>query len=361
MRRVAIVDIVKLVSDAAMTMLHKLCGNALVEAPDTETRCVDIERAETSPTTTPPVVAIQSIVSIPPAKRHCMAAGANGSLCKLVKEAYRRLVMRRIFYPRGDHTSQHIQNPFVDGYNVVESTCVLVANGLGAVSNDQMTHCIKDRIMICACLCIVCKNAVDHEGFPGLRNGQFRRTPLAVVYHTLFEVLIQHFSRVELDVEWLQQNVESAEGAILTGNGIFRVLNDTPTMRFEIDALERLLAGSKEDTVRTLSILRNIVSFYVYMMLVCADVQLNELVTARPTDALIDALASIAIRTIAVCEDAGGPVIWSPPSLNSWCQPSAISARILDAALARAMCEESDAMSYPFDAATMKRVRCENH
>ena len=345
-----ILSILKWVFRSIMSLVKKSdAKKRVVESGDETTLDVDIDQVDTPHT---------SMHSQQPTER-LVAVGPYASVCDIVKSGYNRLVMCRAFDPERDiKTSEYILNPSVDGWNVVEATCLLAAHRLGALSAKTMASSVEHRVVLCACFCIVCKNAVDHEAFPPLRQSIYRETPLAFVYHIIFQQLVTTWSRSELDVTWLQRRVESAEGCIIVRENLYRLLNDTPTMRFEVDAFKRLRDSTGKTDLPTLSILRNVVSFYVLTALACADAELNGLVMARPTADLVGALACIAVHTIDVCEATGGPVLAVPDSIKNWVDSSKIAMRILDFALELSARDTAPReTSYPFDFDTITRVR----
>jgi len=310
-------------------------------------RAVDIEQVDTSsirlnPSTEPPVV-----------------AGPYTSLCDIVKQGYSRIVMHRVFTPEFDReSSAYILNPTVDGWNVIESTCLLAAHRLGVVTSNTIASSVDHRIVLCASFCIVCKNAVDHEAFPTLIQSIYEKTPLAIIYHIFFQKIVRPWSRPELDVWWVQKRIEAAEGYILVHESPYRYFNDSPTIRFEMETYKRLLESNKNIDIMSLSILRNIASFYVYTALSSADADLNSLAMATPTPAFVSALACVAVKTVDVCEITGGPVLNVPDSIIGWGNTSPLAMRLVDAALqASARDPTPPAAAYPFDFETITHVR----
>lgn len=235
----------------------------------------------------------------PPSVPAALEPGPYADVFSIVRVGYRRLLLRNVFDPRVARGSA-LDSPLVDGWNVVETVCLLLVRVAPMIDREVLCHKMDLRLLLCACVCIACKNALDWDAFSPLGATQYRKTPLAVVYHTIFERLVWDWNDLEMHARALQQNIEEFEYYVIAKAGcdLFRILNDTPTLRFEYCVLcavgDRMDAESEALACR----LRNVVSFYVYNVLNGTDEVLFELVTAPQTAEVTNALALAAIETV---------------------------------------------------------------
>ena len=170
---------------------------------------------------------------------------------------YESLVMRSVFFPRWGlkltknasscafTTTKRIDamtaHPAFDAWNVVESVCKMMAVVV-LPSFPKPLESVTGRLMMCACMSVCCKNAVEQFAFPLLDGTEFRKSPLAVVYHIMFEPIIESWSAYELDPAWVHSRIERAEADVIErlDGKLFHVLNNGPVSCFEME-LERLL------------------------------------------------------------------------------------------------------------------------
>mgnify|MGYP006101323323 CR=1 FL=1 len=263
-------------------------------------------------------------VSAYPVCESMLKTGPYADVLGVTNAGYRRLVSRRVFYPRVvSCEGSSLYTPSVDGWNVVESACLLFFNAVGPITNDTLIEQMEARLVLCACVCIACKNALDHDAFPQLRATQYRHTPLAVVYHTVFERVVPAWNGLEMDALSMQRSIEEAEGHVIkqADNELFRLLNDTPTLRFEADVLDMTADEWWLDGFgrgKSVCLLRNIVSFYVYQTLISADEEVRTIAAMRPTVESTRAFAVIAVESLLCSANARDepPPVWIPIPLT---------------------------------------------
>ena len=308
--------------------------SVVATACEVATEYVDTPRPAPStpspPSPNPPALPQPPPPAAAPTPADC--TGPHAGLCAVVWDGYQRLIARRLYSPHTEkvsETTHTVRNHVFDGWNVVESTCLLAAHCLGPNTTKSALKVLVDhRLMLCACLCIACKNELDNDAFPVLRNTLYRHTPLAVVYHLLFERLVNPWDDNELDARWLQGRLEAAEGVVIAriGDRLFWLLNDTPTLRVELDVLaamqreESTNRGSTELAIEmTTSVMRSVASFYVHLAFSGYDRVLCERLMTRPDDVLVRALAIIAVLSIKQCCSSQDEYhTWVPPSLCDW-------------------------------------------
>jgi hypothetical protein len=209
-----------------------------------------------------------------------------------------------VFYPLvSSYTNSSLYTPLVDGWNVVESASLMFLHVFGAITKDELIDQLSARLMLCACVSVACKNAADTDAFPLLRATHYQYTPLSVVYLTLFERIVPNWSGQENDAMSMQRRIEEAEGYVIkrADNELFRLLNDTPTLRFEAEIFDIMpndgcLDGQNSSDFFCL--LRNFVSFYVFQTLMSSETEVRTIATRRPTTETTHAFAVIAVESL---------------------------------------------------------------
>lgn len=231
--------------------------------------------------------------------------GHYADVLSVTSAGYGRLVSSRVFYPFvASHTSSSLYIPSVDGWNVVESACLLFLQTIGPVTKYTIIEKMDTRLVLCACVCIACKNALDSDAFPKLRDTLYRHTPLAVVYHTIFECVVTDWNDLEMDAQYMQKSIEEAEGRVIkqTKDELFRLLNDTHTLRFEADVFHITTGDGCLDVDCRFETLvcrmRNVVSFYVYHALISSDEEVRTIAAMRPSVESTRAFAEIAVESM---------------------------------------------------------------
>ena len=263
------------------------------------------------------------VVSAYPICESMLKTGPDADVLSVTRAGYRRLVSRRVFYPLVvSCEGSSLYAPSVDGWNVVESACLLFFHAVGPLTRDTLIEQMDARLLLCACVCIACKNALDHDAFPQLRATQYRHAPLAVVYHTIFTRVVPAWNGLEMDALSMQRSIEEAERHVIkqADNELFRLLNDTPTIRFEADVLDMMADEGWLDgfmRAKSVCLLRNIVSFYVYQTLASADEEVRTIAALRPTVESTRAFAGIAVETLLCYAKARGepPAVCIPTPL----------------------------------------------
>ena len=171
------------------------------------------------------------------------------TLIRIVATGYARLVEDNVFdyWSGAVKVPVALMNPSFDGWNVVQTT-TLVLRKVSKTHELLPLATIESRAMLCAALVFACKSALDFDAFPALGKTQYKKTPLSVIYHLMFEPFVQQWLHDEMKAVLLQKLVECGERMILLalGNDSFRVLNVGPTVRFE-HALHKLLCDSLDD------------------------------------------------------------------------------------------------------------------
>lgn len=293
--------------------------------------------------------------------------GPYADVLGVTRSGYRRLVSRRVFHPLvASCAGSSLYTPSVDGWNVVESACLLFFRAVGPMTKDTLIEQMDARLVLCACVCIACKNALDQDAFPQLRVTQYRHTPLAVVYHTVFERVVPAWSGLEMDALSMQRSIEKAEGHVIkqADTELFRLLNDTPTLRFEADILDMAADEWWLDGYRhgkSVCLLRNVVSFYVYQTLISADEEVRTIGAMRPTAESTRAFAVIAVESLLCSANARDepPTVWIPTPLAGLAAQTPegshlLSIRIVENAIKVRPVVEKD--EQPFDHDTMRVV-----
>jgi hypothetical protein len=169
-------------------------------------------------------------------------------------------------------------------------------------------------------MAISCKNSVEQFAFPILEVTEYRRTPLSVVYHILFQDVVGSWSDHEMNASWLQSRIEVAEGNIVeqAGYRLFRVLNNGPVSCFEeeIGSVLGRAAFKCNDIEELVVIHRNVAAFCVQCVLCGYSDDLRSMILDECSSVtVIYALASISSECVNHAYKRGKLSFPSPPKL----------------------------------------------
>lgn len=240
-------------------------------------------------------------------------------------KAYRKLLERRILHiPANDnsaHTNVMVLNPSFDHLNIVETAALIAIKAIGNCHDPLAT--VSNRVVLCACLALSCKAAVDYDAFPGVKRTIHYNTILAVVYHTIFGEFVA-FGKLERNPYWLHDLLTMTEINILgcAGDDLFRFCNETHSELFELVLCHVAAADPPEYDVGRIAI-RNTVKYYVLAMLGGgASSRLRRVANARPTPDVLNALGAIAVASINVVSADGSTVFSLSSTVRAWADGS---------------------------------------
>lgn len=210
---------------------------------------------------------------------------------------YSRLLSRGILTMNNDGQTEPLLAEHSDGWNAIESAAFL-SNELLKLDGWQ-NHPLEStpgRVIICACLSLSIKNSLDCYAFSSLKESVFWDTPIAVVYHVIFENPLTSWDKIEASSYYLEQALEQAEGRVLTiafrRFDLFRLLNSTPTSELESALLSFIGLEEFNESKTVILILRNRCNELVLNVLCSDSNEMRAVVLSQPSK-LTRALAMV--------------------------------------------------------------------